>query len=245
MSRTAAKLKKILLPVDVSRDSLCAVHVAFDLAAALGAEVSGLFVEDTQLLAAGSLPLAREVGSSSGISRRIGSIDIHKRFQAVACRARELLAQTADRMKVRSSFHICQGDVSSEILSASSAADMLVIGKAGWALGRFGKPGRTCLSILAQSQIPVMIVEQGVTLSPSILAVHDDSEAGRRAVEFAHRLGEMLRWEITVFTAQGIPTGDDVLERIHPGKSYLIILPSSLPLGECAHRLKSPVLFVP
>jgi len=39
-------------------------------------------------------------------------------------------------------------------------------------------------------------------------------------------------------------TGDDVLDKIQD-KPCLIILPTALPLSECAHRLKSPVLFVP
>ena len=69
MSKTASRVQRILLPVDLSRDSLAAVDVAFDLAAALGGEISGLFIEDAELLTAGSLPFAREVGSSSGIPR--------------------------------------------------------------------------------------------------------------------------------------------------------------------------------
>jgi hypothetical protein len=56
MTEVSAKLWRILLPLDVSRDSLTALQAAFDLAAALGGEVSGLFIEDASLLAAGSFP---------------------------------------------------------------------------------------------------------------------------------------------------------------------------------------------
>ncbi len=70
MSEVRAEIRRVLLPLDVSRDSLTALEIASNLAAALGGEVSGLFIEDTELLTAGSLPFAREVGSFSGISRR-------------------------------------------------------------------------------------------------------------------------------------------------------------------------------
>jgi nucleotide-binding universal stress UspA family protein len=245
MSNTAAKLQRILLPLDVSRDSLTAVEIAFDLAVGLGAEVSGLFVEDAQLLAAVSLPLAREVGSSSGIGRSIGTTDIESRFRSLAQRARDILSATSKRVKVPSSFRIAHGDVAAEILSAASDADLLVLGKAGWAIGDVRCPGSTCLAVLSQSRVPVMIVEQGAELSPPILVVHDGSDAGERAVEFARKLSAILGWKIAVLAAHSMASGDDVLERIVGRKPHLIVLPSSLSLRKRRVRLTSPLLFVP
>jgi nucleotide-binding universal stress UspA family protein len=245
MSEVRVNLRRILLPVDVSRDSLTALDVAFDLAVALRGEVSGLFIEDKELLAAGSLPFAREVGSISGISRSIAGIDIHNRFRAVAGKARNALAEAGQRLKVHTSFRVGHGDVAAEILAAAADADLLVLGKAGWSPGAFRNPGRTCLAILQRSPIPVLIVEHGVSLSPPILAVHDGSAAGRRALEFAQNLSHILGWQITVFSAQGVLSGDDVLERLQHENPRLIVLPSSLPLRRYASRLKCPVLFVP
>jgi nucleotide-binding universal stress UspA family protein len=244
MSGIAVTLQRILLPVDVSRDSLRAIDVAFDLAAALGAQVSGIFVEDTELLTAGRLPLTREVGSSSGIAESIGAADIHKRLRSVASKARDLLSQTAQRANVRSSFRVARGDVTSEILSAAEHSDLLVLGKAGWTIGTMRKPGSTCLGVLSRSRVPVLIVEEGVRLGPPILAVNDGSESGKRVLDFARRLGEVLGWEVGVFSAQGMATGDTALERIDR-KAALIVLPASLPLTANRSRLKSLVLFVP
>ena len=245
MSEVTTKLQRILLPVDVSRDSLTALNIAFDLAVALGGEISGLFIEDAKLLAAGSLPFAREVGSLSGISEPIGTTDIQNRFRAVAGKARHAIAEAGQRLKVRTSFRVAQGDVASEILTAAADADLLVLGKAGWSVGALRKPGSTCLTILSQSRIPVLIAEQGVSLSPLILAVHDNSTGGKRALEFAQDLGEVLGWQIAVFSAQGMSSGDDVLQRIRGEKPHLAVLPSSLSLSKLAYRLKCPVLFVP
>jgi nucleotide-binding universal stress UspA family protein len=231
--------------MDLSRDSLTALEIAMNLAAALGGEVSGLFVEDAELLMAGSLPFAREVGSFSGITRRIGSEDIQHRFQAVAGKARNTLAEAGHRLKVPTSFHVGRGNVSAEILTAADDADLVVLGKAGWSLGAFRKPGRTCLAILSRSRIPVLIVERGAMLSPPILVVNDGTANGKRALEFARELGRSLGWEIAVFAAREMPAGDEVLQRIRQDKPLLIVLPSSLPLSERATQLKCPLLFVP
>jgi hypothetical protein len=56
---------------------------------------------------------------------------------------------------------------------------------------------------------------------------------------------DTVGWQIAVFSAQGMSSGDDVLQRIEGKKPQLVVLPSSLPLSKCAYRLGCPVLFVP
>src|SRR3990172_2409627 len=160
MSEIDRKLQRILLPLDVSRDSLTALEIAFNLAASLGSEIAGLFIEDAALLLAGSLPFAREVGSLSGIRRQIGSEDIEHRFRAVASKARQAILEAGDRLKVRSSFRVARGEVPAEILTAAMEADLVILGKTGWSAGGFRRPGSTCLAILSRSRIPVLIVER-------------------------------------------------------------------------------------
>jgi hypothetical protein len=59
--------------------------------------------------------------------------------------------------------------------------------------------------------VPVLIVEHGATLAPPVLVVHDASAAGTRALDFARELSRALEWEIAVFWAQGISSGNDAL----------------------------------
>jgi nucleotide-binding universal stress UspA family protein len=220
-------------------------QAAFDLAAALGGEVSGLFIEDARLLADGGLPFAREVGSLSGTRQPIGRSDIECRFQAVANKVRHVIGEAGQRLKVRFSFRVSRGDVSAEILTAAADADMVVLGKAGWSIGTFRKPGSTCLAIFSGSRIPVLIMEQGATLAAPILAVNDGTPAGRRAVDFAHELSRNLGWGIAVFSVHGMSTGDEVINSIRQEKPRLIVLPWSLPLTEYASKLRCALLVVP
>jgi nucleotide-binding universal stress UspA family protein len=238
-------LRRILLPVDMSRDSLRALEVAFQLAGSLGGEVSGLFIEDNELCAAGSLSFVREVGSLSGISRRISPSDIERQFRTIASKARKMIADAALRLKVGSSFRIARGDVSAEILAAAIDADIVVLGKAGWTIGSVRKPGKTCLAVISKSRVPVLIVERDALLSPPVVAVSDGTEAGQRAVSFAEELARKLDWEMVLFTVHDVRSGDEALGRIGNGKTRLVVLPASLPLTRCGSQLKNPMLFVP
>jgi len=245
MSDERSKIRRILLPVDLSRDSLAAVGVAFNLAAALGGEISGLFIEDAELLRAASLPFLREIGSSSGISREIDHADIERRLRAVAHQARAKLSQTGKDLQVRSCFRVARGDVSSEILTACGEADLVVLGKSGWSADTCHRPGRTCLSVLANSRVPVLIVERGASLSPPIVAVHDDTDAGRRALEFARNLSHSLKWQLVVFAAREISSGNEIIHRVRRHKLQLIVMPASVSLTRHADQLQCPVAFVP
>jgi nucleotide-binding universal stress UspA family protein len=226
---------RILLPFDVSSDSLSALDAAFGLAAALGGEVSGLFIEDSTLLLAGSLPFAREIGSQSGISRRIGTADIEHSLRAVASRAREALIQAGQQRHVTASFHVTRGDVGSEILTAAGNADLVVIGKAGWSTRAASRIGSTCLTLISHSHVPVLIVERGATLEPPVLAVDDGSPGGRRALEFARMLGKRLGWQILSVRPDDV-TGTR--------KSQLMVVPGPIALTTSS-ELRGAIVVVP
>ena len=245
MSDRDTARRRILLPVDISQDSLSALSAAFDLAAAIDAEVYGLFIEDSELLAASTLPFTHEIGSHSGIARKIGVADIQHRFRFVADKARQSVAAAGIQHNVSSSFHVGQGKVTEQILTAAGAADVVVLGKAGWSNNSARTPGSTCLEVMAGSRVPVLVVERGATLGSPILAVHDDTAAGQRAVELARDLQQKLQWELAIFTAHGFVDGNLVLQKLQNFRSQLLVLPASFPLREHAPDLKCPVLFVP
>ena len=119
----------------------------------------------------------------------------------------------------------------------------------------FGTLRNTLFHILAAEEIwlerwqgkpwrPFEADSGGLSMS-AIAARFDQVAAGRRALDFARELSRSIGWEIAVFSIQGITKGDDVLQSVRQDKPRLIVLPSSLPLSECASQLKCPVLFVP
>jgi len=61
--------RRLMLALDAGRCGAADLALAVELAAIIGAELEGLFVEDGELLDLALLPFAREVGGSSGRDR--------------------------------------------------------------------------------------------------------------------------------------------------------------------------------
>jgi nucleotide-binding universal stress UspA family protein len=193
-----------------------------------------LFIEDRQLLTAGSLPFAREVGSRSGIARRIGTADIEHSLRAVASRARQAVSQAGESLHVTASFHVARGDIRTEILAAAHEADLIVIGKSGWAFPLARRIGSTCLTVVSQSQVPVLIVERGTVLTPPLLVVRDESPEGKRALDYAQTLGERLGWQV-------VPVSPDALAGTDSGQ--VLVVPSTFAITACG--LRAAIVVVP
>ena len=93
-------LRHILVALDASTHSLAAVEAAADLAAAMQAEMEGLFIEDINLIRLASLPCTREVRHTASMA----SLDLEqmeRALKAQASEARQALAAAARRAHVQ------------------------------------------------------------------------------------------------------------------------------------------------
>jgi nucleotide-binding universal stress UspA family protein len=87
--------RRILVGIDASNASLDALEAAASLAARLGSELAGLFVEDEDLLRLAALPFGDIVRSPSGERERLDRASVEATLRAVASHAREVLERTA------------------------------------------------------------------------------------------------------------------------------------------------------
>ena len=78
---------RVVVAVDASPLSLAAAAASAELAAALGAELVGLFVEDLDLLRLSASAAAVEADRLSGRSRRFETGDLERQLRAQAARA--------------------------------------------------------------------------------------------------------------------------------------------------------------
>lgn len=151
------RIRRILVALDGSPESRAALAAAARLGIAAGAELSGLFVEDIELIRLAGLPFARETGVSSGVFRRLETTDVERRFRVVAERAQATLREVASPGALRSSFRVARGRVVPELLAAAREADVVATGKRS-GYGPAGRRlGATARGLIAHLRAPVLV----------------------------------------------------------------------------------------
>lgn len=97
---------RIVVVFDTTPLGEAALEAAAGLAAALEAELAGLFVEDIDLVRMAQLPFAAELGLASAVLRRIEASDLERAFRLQAERSRERLAAAGFAAQPRSLIQI-------------------------------------------------------------------------------------------------------------------------------------------
>jgi nucleotide-binding universal stress UspA family protein len=192
VSRDRAELiiRRILVALDASPHSLAALEAAIELAARFGAKLSGLYVEDINLLRLAELPFAQEVGQFSASRRSLDVQELERQIRAQTVRVRRIFLGYSQRAEIRWSFDVSRGRVDREVLAAASKADVLVLGRSGWSLIRPGRMGSTTRAVLARAPAWALILQEGACLGQPVVVVYDGSSLAQKALDAAATLLE-------------------------------------------------------
>lgn len=120
---------RIWVALDESPRSTAALTAAVALAEELDAELAGLFVEDINLQHLFGLPFAREFSVLTGAGRPLSPGDVERAWRLQAESLQRLLAEAADRQRLRWSFRVARGRVSAEVSTLAHSFDLVVLGK--------------------------------------------------------------------------------------------------------------------
>jgi len=251
----AFEIRRILVALDTSPPSMAALKAAAELAGRLRADLLGLFVEDTALLDLAESPYACEFLYPAALQAPLSRASMESKLRALSERARRALAEVAEQAKVRWSFRVVRGQVTSEIIAAASEFDLLAMGKIGWSLGPPTRMGSTARGAAA-SAIPVLLLP-GRALLPQagVLVCYDGSLASRLAVLAAAQLARPSTSRLTVLLAArdqgraaelrrevvallegknlqvryrqvGVPEGGNLLREVREEKADVLVLSS-------------------
>lgn len=119
---------RILVALEASPRSLSALATAGALAAELGAELAGLFVEDINLQHLLALPFAREFCLLSGALRPLSQAEVEHAWRREAEILQRRLAEAAGQRQLRWSFQVTRGRMAVEVDTRIEAFDLVVLG---------------------------------------------------------------------------------------------------------------------
>ena len=205
-------VQRILVALDASTHSLAALATAVELAAAMEAELEGLFVEDVNLLRLAGLPFVQEVRHTASLEA-LDSPRMERALRAQAAQAREALAAAAGRAQVHWSFRVVRGHVAQEVLEAASQADLVTLGKQGRSRSPGARLGSTALRVALNAPGALLLVEHGVPGGQPVLVLYDGSEGAQRALDAAARLARTGGTHLIVLLLAGAPDTVKQLEQ--------------------------------
>lgn len=202
---TELVIRRILVALDASAHSFSALEQAVSLAAALEAELMGLFVEDINLIRFASLPFARQVSYPTGAQEPLDRARIERELKLQAESIRKTLQSLAERAQTPYSFRIARGDVAGEILAAASSADLVLLGKAGWSPVEAQALGSTALALAGAAPCALLLAQRGAASEGHTMAVYDGSPESQRVLKFAAVLAAAANRSLTVFVLPEVP----------------------------------------
>lgn len=123
----SASVRRVLLALSGASEELAAIDTAAELAAALEAELTALFVEDVDLIRASRLPSMWEIGRLSGARRALAWERTARLLQATARRYEQALIQAAQARSLRYTFQVLQGKPLPLLLQQAANPDVVLL----------------------------------------------------------------------------------------------------------------------
>ncbi|NTV45107.1 MAG: universal stress protein [Chlorobiales bacterium] len=196
-------IRRIVVAIDGSPHSQAALEAAAEMAHLLQAELTGIFVEDINLIRLAELPFAREVCQNRVTSEKLSISQIERQLRLQAKEAQEALQRSAERSTVQCSFRVVRGTVSAELLAAALEADLLALGRTSSSFSRPRHLGSTAKMAIEQDQRTVLLMRPDMALKHPVAVIYDGSEGSAQALavaaKIAHQKGplQILIWAKT------------------------------------------------
>ena len=187
-------LRRFLVAVDASPASLALLESAATLAAGMDAELSGIFVEDINLLRLAGLPFARELAWSSATEVQLDYQRMERVLRGRGAHARRAVISVTTQLKLHGSLQIVRGQIVAELLRAAQGMDLLILGKGGGAM-RLGDVAR---GLAAEAPCRVLLLPEKTCLAGPVLVAYTGQPRDERMLIAAAQFARLDRHGLLV-----------------------------------------------
>lgn len=197
--------RRILVALDTSTHSLAALEAAAAMAQIMEANIKGIFVEDDDWRLLSRLSSVTEVNELTGDIKPFAEQTLEKQLKILENRIQRQLQFISRSKQIKHSWETAKGSVEEKILEAAKDTDLITIGRKGHSYGRHKKLGTTAKNIIQKSDKPVLILQEGLKLGDTIIAVYDGSRQSQRGIRLARALAEKNNGELFVLAIRNDP----------------------------------------
>jgi nucleotide-binding universal stress UspA family protein len=180
MSENTPLSRRVVIGLEESAECRSGLETAARLASALAVELHGIFVEDSELLAAAGLPITSLIGYEGGERQTIDAAAMRRSLKVRAQALRDRLKRVAAAHGVAWSFETRQGFVAEQLLDYTNPGDILALG----ASGRL-RQGVTVTSVSRGAACAVLVASRGVRRGGVLLLSTGGPDAFRMAMNLA------------------------------------------------------------
>ena len=241
--------ERVLVALDASPQSQAALRAAARVAAAMQAELQGLFVEDANLFHLCNSPFCREVGLRTAVVRQLESQTVERQLRVLAAEMRRSLARVASEAQVRWSFQVTRGTVEHELLAAAENSLLLSLGRTGWLAG--SRLGSTTRTLVQRTLRPLLILGNRDGLAHPLTVLYNGSASADRALALAVRLAQRNSHALNVLLigqADAVAAWLSHIETLLQAEMVqptFIQIESAGALASVLHRMKDSSLVLP
>jgi hypothetical protein len=173
----ASRMLRLLLALDAQDSPQPQIKAAALLAAALGARLEVLLLEDDELHAAAALPIMQEISSASARERELSPARLERALRAISREAEAGFRAAVEDGDGR--FRVLRGRRNEALGEAAEGVDLLLL------------PGRRGVLRFRVVSVPLQ----------RVFAIFGDTPAGERTLDFAGRLARQTGRSLELIVA--------------------------------------------
>ncbi|MCG8354448.1 MAG: universal stress protein [Kiloniellales bacterium] len=228
-----APLKRVLVAIDPAAECRSALEMAARLAAQSQAELVGLFVEESELLTAATLPMTRILRGHDLAEEALDRARMERGLRAWAAQAEAILSSAAARWRVKASFRVARGRIAEALLAEAAQTDLLALGTVGRPTQR-RRVGTTAREIVRQAPCTLLISRGD---GPSERPVRLLFEGNAAALRLADQLARLHESPLEVLVTSPHRAQAEAWARAHGRRTTVQVLAQADP-NVVAERLQ-------